>query len=96
MLTYAVGRFRLVSLLEGCSFLVLLFIAMPLKYMGHWPLPVQVVGGLHGALFILYMVTLLQAWMSARWTLKRVGGAVIAAFLPFGTFILDSWIRRDS
>ena len=39
MLTYAVGRFRLVSLLEGCSFLVLLFIAMPLKYMGHCRFP---------------------------------------------------------
>ncbi len=95
MLTNAVGRFRLISLLEGSSFLILLFIAMPLKYWGDWHAGVTIVGGAHGALFVLYMLALLHAVIAARWKLMRIAGAVAAAFIPFGTFVLDSRIRKN-
>ncbi|MCQ6557718.1 DUF3817 domain-containing protein [Paenibacillus mendelii] len=95
MLKTAVGRFRLVSLIEGVSFLVLLFIAMPLKYWADMPTPVTIVGGIHGALFVLYVLTLLHAWLAARWSFLRVVMAFIASFLPFGTFVMDSHIRKN-
>ena len=50
------GRFRLVAIMEGVSFLVLLGIAMPLKYFADMPLAVKYIGWLHGLLFVLYMV----------------------------------------
>lgn len=95
MLKTAVGRFRLVSLVEGLSYLMLLFIAMPIKYWGGWDTPVAIVGALHGGLFVLYMLALLHATIQARWKLTRVAIAVVASFVPFATFWLDAQIRRD-
>ncbi|SDT01837.1 integral membrane protein [Paenibacillaceae bacterium GAS479] len=95
MLKTAVGRFRVVSLLEGLSFLILLFIAMPIKYVGGWDTPVAIVGAAHGGLFVLYMLALLLATIQARWNLKRVIIGVIVSFVPFGTFWFDKQIRQD-
>ncbi|QJC53695.1 DUF3817 domain-containing protein [Paenibacillus albicereus] len=95
MLKTAVGRFRFIALLEGWSFLILLFIAMPIKYLGGWGLPVTIVGAAHGGLFVLYMIALLLATISARWKLGRVVLAVLLSFVPFGTFWLDARIKRD-
>ncbi|UVI32691.1 DUF3817 domain-containing protein [Paenibacillus spongiae] len=95
MLKTAVGRFRLVSLIEGISFLVLLFIAMPLKYWADIPSPVTIVGAIHGGLFVLYVLALIHAWIAAKWSFLRVVMAFIASFLPFGTFVLDSYIRKN-
>lgn len=91
----AVGRFRLIALVEGLSFLVLLFIAMPLKYWADMPGAVSLVGGLHGALFGLYMLALIHAAIAARWPWQRDALAFILAFIPFGTFVLDGQIRRN-
>ncbi|MFB9329020.1 DUF3817 domain-containing protein [Paenibacillus aurantiacus] len=91
----AVGRFRLIAFVEGLSFLVLLFIAMPLKYWADMPGAVTLVGGIHGALFGLYMLALIHAAIDARWTWKQVALAFILAFIPFGTFVLDARIRRN-
>ncbi|MFD0710318.1 DUF3817 domain-containing protein [Paenibacillus sp. GCM10027626] len=90
-----VGRFRVVSLIEGISFLVLLFIAMPLKYWADSPQAVAIVGTVHGVLFALYFIALAHAWISARWPITRILAAIAAAFIPFGTFILDARIRKN-
>jgi integral membrane protein len=55
-LTTSIGRFRLIALTEGVSFLILLFIAMPMKYLWHNPSAVRTVGSIHGALFVLYVL----------------------------------------
>ncbi|MFD2612010.1 DUF3817 domain-containing protein [Paenibacillus gansuensis] len=86
--------FRYIGIFEGISFLVLLGIAMPLKYMADWPEAVTVVGGLHGFLFVLYMIALAVVTLQLRWKITTVLGAFAAAFLPFGTFIMDGRIRR--
>ncbi len=63
MLKTALGRFRMIALYEGLSYLVLLIIAMPMKYLMDIPQPVTIVGALHGLLFVLYMLALAQvAW----------------------------------
>jgi integral membrane protein len=94
MFSTPLGRFRSVALLEGTSFLVLLGIAMPLKYFGGFPEAVKAVGMLHGVLFILFMLTLAHVAFVQRWSIIRILGAIIASLLPFGTFVLDARLKR--
>lgn len=95
MLQNAIGRLRLVGIAEGTSLLVLLFIAMPLKYWAGKPQAVQVVGWLHGFLFVLFMLAVLIVYFQHSWPFKRVVIAFIAAFLPFGTFVFDHWLKKQ-
>jgi integral membrane protein len=90
-----IGRLRAVGLLEGTSFLVLLFIAMPLKYFAGMPLAVKLVGWAHGLLFMLYLLALGQTATSRQWPLLRVGAGFIASLVPFGPFVFDVWLRRE-
>jgi len=95
MLRTPLGRFRLIGMLEGVSFLLLLFVAMPLKYVADIPGPVTVVGMIHGALFALYLAAAAYMAFAAGWRLPRVLGAVAAAILPFGPFVFDLRLRAD-
>jgi integral membrane protein len=89
------GRFRLIAWLEGLSFLVLLGIAMPLKYFAHLPLAVRVAGSAHGLLFVLYVIAVAGAYGAGRWRASRAAWAVVAAVLPFGAFVFDARLRRE-
>ncbi|MBL4736367.1 MAG: DUF3817 domain-containing protein [Flavobacteriales bacterium] len=89
MLRTSIGRLRITGYLEGISFLGLLGIAMPLKYVYGMPEATQVVGMVHGIFFILYVIFLLEVRSEFRWNLKTAILSFIAAFLPFGTFIAD-------
>jgi integral membrane protein len=80
---------RRVALVEAVSFLLLLGVAMPLKYFAGMPLAVKIVGWLHGVLFVLFGIALLRAWIAARWPFGRVVTVFVAALLPFGPFIID-------
>ena len=91
----ALGRFRLVAILEGISYLVLLFIAMPMKYIWHQPLAVKYTGWAHGVLFVLYMLLLLLVWIELKWKFTRVLWAFVASLIPFGTFILDKQLQKE-
>jgi integral membrane protein len=88
----ALGRFRIIAICEGLSFLILLFIAMPLKYFAGKPEAVQFVGWAHGVLFVAYMIAGLDVRKALGWDFKKVLTAVLAAFVPFGPFILDKKI----
>ena len=89
------GRFRLVAILEGISFLVLLFIAMPLKYAADMPLAVRYTGWVHGVLFIAFMVYLAIVYKEYNWSNRRILFAVLASLLPFGTFVLERNLRKE-
>ncbi|MFE5318720.1 DUF3817 domain-containing protein [Paenibacillus sp. NPDC056579] len=91
-----IGRFRAVGLYEGISYLVLLAIAMPLKYFADFPQAVKVVGMLHGVLFVLYMLALAHVILVHRWNIVKIFGAIIASLVPFGTFVLDAKLRKQS
>ena len=95
MLRTPVGRFRAVALVEGVSYLVLLGVAMPLKYFAGFPEAVMAVGWAHGVLFVLYVVALAEVSFKRRWRLLRILGAFVASLVPFGTFWLDAWLRRE-
>jgi integral membrane protein len=94
--TTVVGRFRLVSFLEGLSFLILLLIAMPLKYLAGEPGAVRVVGMIHGVLFLAYVLLLIQVWADTRWPLQRIALLFVASLLPFGTFVADYRVLRQA
>ena len=89
------GRFRLVSLLEGSSFLVLLGIAMPLKYAAGRPEFVRYVGWAHGILFVLFLLALFEAASAQRWSVARIAGAFVAGVVPFGAFVLERKLRAE-
>jgi integral membrane protein len=96
LLTTTIGRLRVVGFLEGVSFLVLLCIAMPLKY--HWgePQAVRVVGMAHGVLFLAYVAAAVQAWLDYDWPWKRAALVIVASLVPCGTFYADvKWLREQ-
>jgi integral membrane protein len=83
-------------LLEGISFLLLIFIAMPLKYGAGMPLAVKYTGWAHGVLFVLYVILLIQVWIEYKWKFTKVVVAFIASLLPFGTFVLDRNLKKEA
>ena len=89
----AARRFRWVALVEGISYLVLLGVAMPLKYGLGWPLGVKVVGAAHGVLFVAYFLTLIQAAVARDWGWRRAAVAGLASLIPGATFWLDRRLR---
>jgi len=90
-----IGVLRMIGIIEGISYLALLFIAMPLKYFAGLPSYVYVVGMAHGVLFVMFVLALLVVWINHRWSFLRVVGAFIASLLPFGTFVLDARLRKE-
>lgn len=88
-------RFRIISLVEGISMLVLLFIAMPLKYGFDMPLMVKYVGWIHGILFMLYIVVLIPTSRKLGWTFLKTLMGLVAAVLPFGPFLFDRKLKNE-
>ena len=95
MLSTPLGRFRVIALIEGVSYLVLLLIAMPIKYAAGDPRPVWYVGLTHGVLFTLYCLAGIHVWVDRKWSLGRVGYFVLMSIVPGGTFYADGDLRRE-
>ena len=85
---------RIVGIAEGISFLVLLGIAMPLKYYFGFPLAVKYTGWAHGLLFILFIMAVFLAIKPMKWNFLSVVIALAASLVPFGTFVLDKQLRK--
>lgn len=88
-------RLLKIGFAEGVSFLILLFVAMPLKYMAGMPTPVRIMGMLHGVLFIGYAIALLQAKITYQWSIRKALIAFLLSFVPFGTFYLDGFLKKQ-
>jgi integral membrane protein len=95
MLSTPLGRFRVVAFVEGISYLILLFIAMPLKYYADMPMAVTITGGLHGGLFVAYVGTLAHVYFSDKWKFSQGFLAFVASLIPFATFFLDRKLSRS-
>jgi integral membrane protein len=93
LLSSSMGRLRLVAFVEGLSYLVLLFVAMPLKYAAGIPEAVRVVGMAHGVLVILFCFALLFVLVEGRLTFVRSVLTFISSLLPFGTFVVDKHLK---
>lgn len=88
-------RFRIIAIAEGISFLVLLLIAMPLKYMFDFPLAVKIFGWAHGALFVAYIYFAFAIFTAFKKNIAWLAKAFLAAIIPFGTFIFDKELRKE-
>lgn len=84
-----VKLFKWISILEGLSFLILLFIAMPLKYIYEMPQMVQQVGMAHGVLFIAYVLGGILLYKPMNWSLKQIAVILGCSVLPFGPFYVE-------
>ncbi len=86
--------FRWVAYAEGVSFLLLLGIAMPLKYVYGMPQAVKIVGMLHGLLFVAYVALLAHVASEKEWPLKKSAQGFVAAVLPFGPFLFQHHLEK--
>jgi integral membrane protein len=94
LLKTQLGRLRIIGFAEGLSFLILLGIAMPLKYFFGLPETVRVVGMAHGLLFVLYVLLVIQVKIEYGWSLRKMLLALLASVIPFGTFWADAKLFR--
>jgi integral membrane protein len=95
MLSTVVGRLRIVGFLEGLSYLLLLGVAMPLKYIFGLPQAVQVIGMAHGILFIVFIALSAQAKFVYQWPVIKMLWLWLASLLPFGPFVADYKLLRE-
>lgn len=82
-------------MLEGISFLLLMGIAMPLKYFAEMPEAVRYTGWAHGLLFIAYCLVIFLAWTEGKLPFRKALLAFVASLLPFGPFIIDKKLEAD-
>lgn len=93
----SIDTLRQIGNTEGVSFLLLLGVAMPLKYGWDWPWGVKVLGWAHGVLFVALGLSLLRVWLEHRWSFFRVAMIFFAAFVPFGPFVVDKlWLKEGA
>ena len=86
--------FRIIAIAEGISFLILLGIAMPLKYAAHIPLAVTIAGSVHGLLFIAFMILALEVKNKLNKSGSWFAKAFLASILPFGTFVFNKQFQQ--
>ena len=89
-----VPTLRRLTLIEGVSFLLLLGVAMPLKYLAGMPLAVKIAGWAHGLLFVAFCFALLRTMLVMDWSFRRGVAVFVASLLPFGPFFLDQRMRQ--
>ena len=88
-------RLRLIGTIEGCSTILLFFVAMPLKYLAGQPTAVSIMGPIHGGLFVIYCVVLGCAMMVNGRPIKWAIKLIVAAVVPFGPFIADRGLENE-
>lgn len=94
MKSHPIRILRITGILDGISLLVLLCIAMPLKYIWGIGELVTIVGSIHGGIFILYVLAILYAALRVKWSLLWSVAALSVAFIPLGNFVLDRKLKK--
>ncbi len=85
----ALTRYRVIAYIVGVMLLVLLFVAMPLKYLGDNPSAMNVVGPLHGFLYMVYLLATFDLFRRVRWSLPRLLLVALAGTIPFLSFYAE-------
>ena len=91
-------RFNLlwwIAIMEGSTLLLLIGIAVPLKYLANTPELVHLLGPIHGAIFILYLWSFLNVSVQENWNMRQILLGCSAAFIPFGGFIVGKFVRNN-
>lgn len=88
--------FRLIAFLEGVSYILLIFFAVPVKYLQEDPQYVKMLGLPHGLFFMAYIVVAFLIWSELKWTKKTLFIVLLASIIPFGTFLIDKKYLRHA
>lgn len=96
MIRDVLTRFRAISAIEGLSFLLLVFIAMPIKYIGENPYPVKILGMMHGVLFIIFMISLFETKIRKSWDTGMVFQLFVLSLIPFGAFFIERKVKSQT
>ncbi|WP_298757849.1 DUF3817 domain-containing protein [uncultured Psychroserpens sp.] len=83
------NSFRIIALLEGVSYILLLFIATPIKYLGDDPMYVKLLGMPHGILFLAYIILAIMVGQDLKWKTRTLLIVLVASIIPFGTFYIE-------
>lgn len=93
--TTTIGSLRLLAFLEGLTLLILVFAAVPLKYLYDDPRLSQGLGPVHGVFFILFVLNALKVGVEQKWKfMETTWKVLLACFIPFGTFYIDYKILK--
>lgn len=95
LLSTAVGRLRVVSAVEGLSYALLVFVAMPLKYGLGRPEMVKAMGMAHGVLFVAFSAALVLAWLDRGWRVDRPAGLMAMSLVPLGAIWIERQLQAD-
>jgi integral membrane protein len=87
-------KFKLINKIEGISFLILLFVAMPAKYYFGYPMATKVVGMIHGVFVFAFIYQIIEAKKEAGLTGKEMGLYTILSLIPFGSFYTDKLLAK--
>jgi integral membrane protein len=88
-------RYRIMAFTTGVMLVLLVFVAMPIKYLGHNSGPVAVIGTAHGFLFMVYLVTALDLGIRLRWPWLKLGLVMVAGTVPFASFVAERQAHSD-
>jgi integral membrane protein len=88
-------RYRVMAYVTGVMLVLLVLVAVPLKYAAHVPGPVAVIGTAHGFLFMLYLVTALDLGVRMRWNPVRLVLVMAAGTIPFMSFVAERSVTRE-
>jgi len=88
-------RYRILAFTTGVMLVLLVFVAIPLKYFAHHPGPVSVIGTAHGFLFMVYLVTALDIGIRLRWPWLKLGLVMLAGTIPFASFVAERRAHQD-
>ena len=92
----ALTRYRVMAYIVGTMLLVLVFVAMPLKYWGHNATPVAIVGTAHGFLYCVYLLTAFDLALRARWRALGTLLVLLAGTIPFLSFVAERKVTRKT
>jgi len=87
-------KFRLINKIEGISFLILLFIAMPMKYYAGIPMATKIIGMLHGLLVFAFIYQIIEAKKEAGFSMKETALYSVLSLIPFGSFYTDKLLAK--
>jgi len=90
----ALVRYRVMAYVVGVCLLLLVLVAMPLKYLAGEPAPVATIGPVHGFVYMVYLLTALDLAVKSRWSVLRTLGVLIAGTIPFLSFVVERRVTR--
>lgn len=91
----ALMRYRVMAYIVGVGLILLVFVGMPLQFLAHEKWAVEIVGTVHGYLYLVYLVSALDLARRARWRLGRIVAVVAAGFVPFLAFVVEHRVLRQ-